>query len=537
MEVLSLSKVKERVIVFGEIYEIERWYHILKKDYPLKKCMEDIMYYAYLKYGDDCFRKVRGAYSCLLQLKDEIRIYVPPFQLVPLYYTKKDHEVYVSDSFFDLAKARNEKLIVNRKSLLELFSFSPCMSQHQSVYKHMYALASGHVLIYTKNELRIEKWYHIPVYDHKDSYEESVQKIRKLLKESIEAQKEGVEASCLSGGLDSSIIVSNCENIQTYSLDYEGNQEHFQANRFQQSLDTPYIEEMCQKYDCDHHSYMISQEELVDCLKDALWAREVPGMVDIDASLYWFVKQIKKNHSIIFSGECADEVFGGYPWFHQKEYENCESFPFLAYQKERLLLLRQEYRNLPFDAYMKDKYDQCLKDIVWKENKDEQRFQKMRHLTFDYFMQALIVRQYCMSKVHGVKIRVPFADVSLMEYVYNLPVAYCHYGGKEKQILRDAFKDVLPSSIYHRKKNPFPKSYHPLFTELVCERLKDCLKEDSVLLEIFDKEALEALIASKGQSYTFPWFGQLMSGPSLLAYIYTFHVWLSDERIQLDLSC
>ena len=534
----SLNHIEAKCIVLGEIYEIKKWYQELQEDYPLTNTKEDIVYYAYLKYGEDCFRKIRGAYTCILKMDDEIRIYTPPFNLFPLYYTSKNDDVYVSDSFFTLAKARQEKLIVNTKSLLELFSFSPCSSMHQSVYKYMYALEAGHVFIYKNQTYTIEKWYEIPVYEHQDSYEESVKKVKELLKASIDAMKEDVEASFLSGGLDSSIIVSECNKLDTYSLDYEENNLHFQSNDFQKSLDAPYIKEMCELYDLNHTSYVISQKELCESLEAALWAREVPGMADIDASLYWFLKQIKKDHKILFSGECADEVFGGYPWFYRSEYDHSESFPFLNYQDERILLLSKQYRHLPFKAYLQHQYETCLKQIKNKKvDAFDQRFQKMRHLTYDYFMQTLVVRQHTMSKAHDVTIRVPFADVALNEYVYNLPAKYCCKDGQEKHILRDAFKDQLPEDIYQRKKNPFPKTHHPIFAQIMADKLNDCLKENSILLKIFDEEALYDLIKSKGESYQVPWFGQLMSGPQLLAYLYTLHVWFSDERIQLDCSC
>lgn len=532
-------KPKKHAYVYGEIYEMDKWYEELRKDYPLNKDIHEIIYYAYCKYGSDCFRKIRGAYSALIQLDDEIRIYAPPFNLFPLYYTCKEEKTYVSDSFFTLANARQEKLIVQAKGLLELFSFSPCMSMHQSVYKNMYALAAGHVLIYRHDQVTIEKWYQIPVYEHKDSYEESVKKVKELVQASIQAQKENVRASFLSGGLDSSIIVSQCANqdFHTYSLDYEENEIHFQSNRFQKSLDAPYIKEMYKKNHLKHETYTITQQELCECLEAALWAREVPGMADIDASLYWFLKRVKKHQDIIFSGECADEVFGGYPWFYRHEYDQCETFPFLAYQKERLLLLAKPLQRYPFSSYIQHKYDECIQQIKeYKMDPLDQHFQKMRQCTFDYFMQTLVVRQVCMSKACDIVIRVPFADVALNEYVYNLPADYCYRNHQEKAILRDAFKDDLPDSIFQRKKNPFPKTHHPYFAELIANKLQDCLKQDSILLQIFDKDALNELIKSRGKSYQFPWFGQLMSGPQLLAYIYTLHVWLSDERIQLDIS-
>lgn len=528
-----------QVKVFGEVYEQKKWYERLKEKYPLRCCAEDILFYAYQEYGTDCMRQIRGAYSWLLKDETQTMVLTPPFNLYPLYYTRKANQVFLSPSYRALAKARGEKLIVNSKGLLELFSFSPCTSSHQSVYRSMHALPAGHVLRYADNHLKAEKWYVIPTYQHTDDFETSVKTVRALLKASIDAQKEGVEASLLSGGLDSSVIVSQCaENgLRTYSLDYEGNANHFKANRFQTGLDAPFIEEMVQRFDLSHTNLTITQQALADCIEPALYAREVPGMGDIDASLYWLVGQLKDKEKLIFSGECSDEVFGGYPWFYRKEYDSCDSFPFLAYQKDRLMLLSDTLKRYPFDAYIQNKYEEVLKDIVYLDNDSEldKRFRRMTHLTMDYFMQTLVVRQVTMSNVHGVTIRAPFADTALLEYVYNLPAAFRCHQGVEKHVLREAFRHDLPDSIFQRKKNPFPKTHNPQFADIMQKKLRNVLKAGTPLLQLFDQKALEELIDTKGASFQFPWFGQLMSGPQLLSYIYSLHLWLSQEDVQLDL--
>ena len=107
--------------------------------------------------------------------------------------------------------------------------------------------------------------------------------------------------------------------------------------------------------------------------------------------------------------------------------------------------------------------------------------------------------------------------------------------GEEKGILRQAFADFLPDDIVHRKKNPYPKTYSPLYEKLIEDKLKESLKDPSNLLfQFFDIPKLENFIQSHGQSFTAPWFGQLMMGPQLMAYFYQIYLWGKIYHIQLE---
>ena len=119
---------------------------------------------------------------------------------------------------------------------------------------------------------------------------------------SIHAQASGAQASFLSGGLDSSLIMSVAakKNPQwrTYSLDYEGNKENFKGNMYQVSLDASFIQDMCEFCQCEHTPLMLSQQELCDLLEDAMLAREAPGMqMWIPACCGCAVRLLKRNRS------------------------------------------------------------------------------------------------------------------------------------------------------------------------------------------------------------------------------------------------
>lgn len=138
----------------------------------------------------------------------------------------------------------------------------------------------------------------------------------------------------LSGGLDSSIIVKTASDyykeqgkgkISTYSVEYEDNRKYFQKSLFQPTADFEYIGMMSREADTLHREIILSNKDLAETLEDAVYARDLPGMADVDSSLLLFCKKVRENFDVALSGECADELFGGYPWYHNKEilFEDC----------------------------------------------------------------------------------------------------------------------------------------------------------------------------------------------------------------------
>ena len=107
---------------------------------------------------------------------------------------------------------------------------------------------------------------------------------------------------------------------------------------------------------------------------------------------------------------------------------------------------------------------------------------------------------------------------------------------EEKGILRKAFKNDLPDSILHRKKNPYPKTHSPLYKELISSLLIETFNdEDNILFILFDKDKIYELTVQKGDSMVNPWFGQLMMGPQFIAYLYSIYLWGKIYHIRLEL--
>ncbi len=109
-------------------------------------------------------------------------------------------------------------------------------------------------------------------------------------------------------------------------------------------------------------------------LKEATLASDLPLMADIDSSLYLFSKEVRKHATVVLSGECADEVFGGYPWY-TKDYENIEMFPWQDSLNHRKNILAKSIADLPIEEYAKQMCQDSIKKVpkVKGESKRDER--------------------------------------------------------------------------------------------------------------------------------------------------------------------
>ena len=295
-------------------------------------------------------------------------------------------------------------------------------------------------------------------------------------------------------------------------------------------MDDDYIHQMVTRYTPHHHNIILKQDDLIKALKEALIARDMPGMADIDASFLLFSKEIAKEHKVTLSGECADEIFGGYPWFYKEELYNQPYFPWMRDLDQRLSMFNEKVQKLNLKDYIIQRYQESLQEIH-----TDNRKKQLIYLNTQWFMQTLLTRADSQTMRASLEVRVPFASTKILQYLYNMPEDYMFFQGEEKGILRQAFHDFLPEDILHRKKNPYPKTYSPLYAQLIENKLKESLKDPSNLLfQFFDYQKLNDFIQSHGQSLTAPWFGQLMMGPQLMAYFYQIYLWGKIYHIQLE---
>lgn len=530
------------VCVDGELYNQEEIAQdLVKGNFPNPDTIEETFLYAYLLWGVDATKHLEGGYSFSIKKGKTIVVIKDPMGLKPIFYQENKHGILISNSIETILSYCKEQPIMNTSGILELFAFGPSIHESKTLIQDIKALPMGSMLSLRGSTLCMETYYKLPIYKHEDSLEDTIKKVRELVSDSIRKQAKDCHASFLSGGLDSSIITSVCasenDTWNTYSLDYEGNSENFKGNMYQVSLDQTFIDTMLKTFEnCHHTPLTISQQALLDTLDEAMLARNMPGMGDVDSSLLWLCEQVAHSESTILSGECADELFGGYPWFYREEFKDIDTFPWLRYSEQRIDVLHKNLRSIDYQGYVNKCYQETLDTVEYLDSDCEEDKQARRNtmLVLHWFMQTLVTRQVCEGDRANVNIRAPFANVKLLEYVYNIPWSMKYLNQEEKGILRKAFEDLLPQRIAHRKKNPFPKTHNPQYASLIAQRLGERFNDPtSPLHQLFDDEKLKELIDSKGASYELPWYGQLMSGPQLLSYIYQIDRWITHYNIQI----
>jgi asparagine synthase (glutamine-hydrolysing) len=537
------------IIYNGELYNTNVIRNMLiKKGYEFDTtCDTEVLLKAYIHFKEKVLSLLEGIYAFAIYDGNKLFIARDCLGVKPLFYTKVNNNFMFASELKALLKNKLVKPIINRRSLQELLALGPSRSPGSGIFKSIYELKPGHYLIYQKNKLKIKRYWNVKDNKFNDSFEECTKKVRSMLESAIKRQMvSDVDiATFLSGGLDSSIITGICskeknkrhEQLTTYSIDYEDNEKYFNANDFQVSQDSYYIELMKDKFKTNHHYEIISQSLLADTLKEAVKARDLPGMADIDSSLYWFSTKIKEDYKVVLSGECADEVFGGYPWFYKEELLNKKGFPWISNLKEREELLNKNIRRkLRLEKYAYKQYKNTIKEAPKCRDKKEKKHRNLFYLNMVWFMTTLLERKDRMTMMAGLEARVPFADHKLIEYLWNVPWKYKYYNNMEKGLLREAFKDLLPEDIIKRKKNPYPKTHHPSYANIVSNLLEERLKDkSSILYKVFDIDKIKDLIQTNGTSFTKPWFGQLMTGPQLIAYLYQFDIWAKEYNIILKI--
>ena len=532
-----------RIIFNGEIYNMnELKKHLIDLGFHFSSQSDsEVLLVCFIAYREKCLNMLDGIFSFVIYYDDQIFACRDHLGVKPLYYYLKENDLIIASEIKAILMYLG-KCVVDKTGIKELLGLGPSLSPGKTLYKDISSLRPAHYLFYDGNDCIIDRYWCLQKKPHLKSYEETVQDVRYLVNQSIQRQLlSDVPISCmLSGGLDSSIITAlssqYVNNISTYSIDYLDQEKYFKPYDYQLTRDSDYIDEMVERYHSHHNNVVLSQKNLIIFLKQSMIARDAPGMADIDSSFLLFCKEIKRHHKVVLSGECADEIFGGYPWFYKKELYSLDTFPWIRDIDQRLDLLNENIKKLNIKDYVQNQYYKNLQEIyyLYQIFYDTNK-RKMIYLNIEWFMQTLLTRSDSQSMYNAVELRVPFASKNLIEYMYNVPWAYMYKDQQEKSVLRDAFKDFLPDDIYNRKKNPYPKTHSPFFLTYIKRLLLETLNDkNNILYQLFDIKKLKHFI-EHSETIEVPWFGQLMMGPQLLAYFYQIYVWGKIYHVELEL--
>lgn len=538
----------------GQLYNTKELTEELKKnDFEIKTRSDtEVLLKSYILYGKDVVNHLNGifAFAILDTNKKEVFLARDHFGVKPLFYTNVNNAFVFSSEIKALFQCPGVERVLDKQGISELFGIGPAHTPGTTIFKNIYELKPAHFAILNKSGLHIKRYWKLQSKNHTDSFEETCDKVKYLLKDSITRQLVSDMPLCtfLSGGLDSSIITKfasdYCKDnglppLDTYSIDYVDNDKNFVKSDFQPNSDNYYIDLMTKNLYTNHHKIVVDTPELADSLEDAMIARDMPGMADIDSSLLLFCKNVKKEMTVSLTGECADEIFGGYPWFFREDALKSNTFPWSISLDERQKLLNPLIGNkINLKEYIDYRYNESLNEV---ETLDSDSFEtakkrKISHLTLNWFMQTLLDRSDRMAMYNGFELRVPFCDYRLAEYVWNIPWEWKAYKGREKGLLRLISKDILPEEIIYRKKSPYPKTHNPNYLAKVKKMLSDIMKDKNTPINnLLNRDYILEILETNGQAFTRPWFGQLMVGPQLMAYLCQVNMWLEKYGSKIEI--
>ena len=512
----------------------------------------EVILKGYIHFRESFVNKLNGVFAFAIFDKNQNSLFIARdhFGIKPFYYAIINNTFVFASEIKALFQFPNVNPKMDSMGICELIGIGPAHTPGVTVFKDIYEIKPAHYGIYNDGGFHSKSYWKLISKPHTDSLGKTCETIKYLLEDSIKKQLVSDLPVCsfLSGGLDSSIIslyaanyykVNDLKPLDTYSVDYVDNDKNFVKSDFQPNSDNYYIELMSKRLYSEHHNIVLDTPELADALEAAMIARDVPGMADIDSSLLLFCKNVKPEASIALTGECADEIFAGYPWFFREDALSSNTFPWsIAIQERQTLLNNQISEKVDLKAYIDYRYNESLNEVslIGSDSKETLEKKKISHLTLNWFMQTLLERADRMGMYNGFEMRVPFCDYRIVEYVWNIPWEIKALNGREKGLLRYIMKDSLPSEIVDRKKSPYPKTHNPTYLNKVKEMLTNIMKQpDAPINTLFNKEYVWEILNTDGKSFSRPWFGQLMTGPQLMAYLCQVNMWLEMYEPKIEL--
>jgi asparagine synthase (glutamine-hydrolysing) len=471
----------------------------------------EVVLRGYVEWGEALAERLNGMYAFavwdgrhdkLVMIRD--RMGIKPFY----YYPTSDGVIFGSEPKAILANPLARRR-VTLDGLRELFTF--VKTPGHAVWDGMREVEPGTVVTVDRVGLHTRVYWQLETRPHEDDRDTTIATVRSLLDDIVRRQLVADVPRCtlLSGGLDSSAmtalaarqLAAHGEKVRSFAVDFVGQADRFVPDELRSTPDTPYVHDVARLADTEHQDIVLDAHTLADpeIRERVVRARDLPmGFGDLDSSLYLLFRSIREHSTVALSGESADEVFGGYLQFFDEEARRAETFPWLVrfgrdFGDDSTIMRPDLANKLDLPAYIADGYRTAVAGIqrLDGESDFEYRMRRICHLHLTRFVRALLDRKDRMSMAVGLEVRVPFCDHRLVEYVYNSPWALKSFDGREKSLLREATRDVLPKSVYDRVKSPYPSTQDPKYAVALQDHAKDLLARPShPVFDLIDREQL-----------------------------------------------
>lgn len=538
----------------GEVYnfpELRR--ELLERGHRFESRSDtEVVLRAYLEWGVAFVERLNGMYAFALwdRLTQQLLLVRDRRGVKPLYYFQTDDGVvFGSEPKALLANPRVPRK-VNADGLREVLEM--VKTPGQAIFAGMREVLPGELVKVNRMGLSRHRYWALQAREHEHTLEQTIRHTRDLLEDIVGRQIVADVPLCslLSGGLDSSIITALAskkllaagkDNIRSFSVDFADHGGGFTGDAVRGTPDAPFVRDLVQRIGSTHGEIVLDSHELADPALRAkiVQALDLPPAFwgDMWPSLYRLFQEIRRHSTVALSGESADEVFGGYRWFHDPEAIAAQTFPWLTsvtgkYFDGKTLFAQDVLDTLQMGSFLRDSYSQALAEtpVLSGEDATNRRMRQMSYVNLTRFVQTLLDRKDRMSMAVGLEVRVPFCDHRLVEYAFNIPWEMKSFDGREKSILRAATRDLLPDSIAERVKSPYPSTQDPAYERGLRESLVAILADPaSPVLPLLDRQRIANTLA-KPLGNLSPMYDRM--GMELAIGLNT---WLAEYRVELVL--
>lgn len=509
----------------------------------------EVILEGYMLHGKNYIQKLNGIFAIALwdSAAEELYLFRDRLGVKPLFYAMTEKTLVFSSEIKGLLAYPGIRPIIDREGLCEVFALGPAKTYGKGVFKDVWEVLPGQCITFGRTSVSEEFYWKLKSHPHEDTMEQTIEKTAWLVEDAVKKQmlSDIPISTFLSGGVDSSLVTAICAKelkkqgkvLNTFSFDFQNNDKYFKSNSFQPSQDRPYVKQMVDFAGTNHRFLECSNQDQLDCLYKTVDARDLPCMADVESSMLYFCSKVTAHNKVTLTGECADEIFGGYPWFHSQKAFQTDAFPWSDSMVPRQVLLSNSViQALHMEEYAHEAYERTIREtpLLSEDTPEEKRRREISYLNLRWFMVTLLDRMDRTSMYSGLEARVPLADHRIVEYVFNIPWHMKCPDGIVKGLLRHAGEGLLPKEILWRKKSPYPKTYDPAYEELLGSRLKEVLADPNAPIRtLLDTKKVHAFLNTPSD-YGKPWYGQLMAGPQMLAYMLQVNYWLDKYGIQLQ---
>jgi asparagine synthase (glutamine-hydrolysing) len=516
MTVAEGGRTLAAIVYSGEVYnftelraELQGRGHTFRTDSDT-----EVVLRGYLEWGESVVDRLNGMFAFAVwdARREELFLVRDRMGVKPLYYYPTPDGVLFGSEPKAILAHPSARAALDIDGLRELVSF--VKTPGHGIYKGMHEVRPGSLVRVNSSGLTVRRYWKLEALEHTDDLDATVAHVRGLLDDIIARQLISDVPLCtlLSGGLDSSAVTALAAQklaaagagpVRSFAVGFVGYEENFSADPMRDTPDGPYVHELAEHVRADHSDIILSNDDLMDpdARAAVLRARDLPLSIgDMDTSLYLLFKAIRGRSTVALSGESADEVFGGYRWFHDPQAVGADTFPWMAIRRgigESASLFEPGLlQKLDLPGYRGASYRDALAEVPHVDgvSAQERRMREVCYLHLTRFVQILLDRKDRMSMASGLEVRVPFCDHRLVQYVFNTPWAFKTFDGREKSLLRAATRDLLPTSIVERVKSPYPSTQDPGYERLLRDELAKLLvTEDAPVLPLIDRDAAQAL--------------------------------------------